>query len=462
MKNLTEGSTGKLLISFTIPVLFGILFQQFYFTVDLMIVGKFVGATALAAVGTTNSVSFLVLGLCNGLCVGFAIPVSQKFGQKDMEGLRRFVANIVWLCLIFSIVITVPVTIFAGNILRLMRVPEETFELALQYMRVIFIGIPATLLYNIEASVLRALGDSRLPLYFLIFSSVLNIGLDLALILWAHMGVAGAAVATVVSQLISGILCLLVILRRYRVLHPGKKEWGIRKAECVRLLSMGLPTGLQFSVTAIGSILLQSSVNVLGSDYMAAFSAGERIRCLFCCFFDAQAGAAATFTGQNVGAGKLDRVHAATRWNMGIAMIFSAVSFGAICFLGRPMLSMFLDQEDPMMDRILEYGQKLLLINGASFPLLASVNVIRSNIQGMGYSSLSVCSGIMELAGRSAVAMYLVPRIGFTAACIAGPAAWLLANMFLYPAYFIRLRQMEKRRDRLKAFEKLSSAADEE
>ena len=272
VKDLTVGSPMKLILSFMLPLLFGLLFQQFYSMVDTVVVGKFLGVDALAGVGSTGSINFMVLGLCNGICAGFAIPVAQKFGQKDFEGLRRFVGNMIWLGTVIALIVTLATTTLCASILRWMDTPEETFSFAYDYIWVIFLGIPATMLYNLLSGIIRSLGDSRTPLYFLIFSSLLNVALDLLFIVRFHMGVSGAGAATLLSQLVSGLLCLGYMAKNFPILHLSHGDLMPDKRYIRHLLAMGLPMGMQYSITAIGSILLQTSVNTLGSSAMAAMA----------------------------------------------------------------------------------------------------------------------------------------------------------------------------------------------
>ena len=263
----------KLILGFMLPMLLGLLFQQFYNMVDTIVVGQFLGVNALAGVGSTGSVNFLVLGFCMGVCAGFAIPVAQKFGEKDFDGLRKFVGNTIWLGIGFAAVMTTATCLLCGNILQWMNTPDTVFKEAYDYIFVIFLGIPVTFLYNILSGFIRSLGDSKSPVVILIISSILNVGLDLLFILVFDMGVAGAGWATVLAQLISGIACLVYMIKRFDILHLSRKDLKPDAYSMSRLCAMGVPMGLQYSITAIGSILLQSAVNSLGETYMAAVTA---------------------------------------------------------------------------------------------------------------------------------------------------------------------------------------------
>ena len=244
-KDMTQGAPMKLILGFSVPLLFGFLFQQFYSVVDTVIVGRFLGVNALAGVGSTGSVNFLIIGFCMGVCNGFAIPLAHKFGAKDYAGLRQFTANSMWLSIAFAAVMTLVTSLLCGKILELMKTPGDIFEHAYSYILIIFIGIPATYLYNMLSGIIRAMGDSKTPLVFLTLSSLLNIVLDLVCIINLDMGVAGAAVATVVSQGISGLLCLLYMVKKFPLLHIQKEEWKMNPSHMATLCGMGIPMGLQ-------------------------------------------------------------------------------------------------------------------------------------------------------------------------------------------------------------------------
>ncbi len=286
-KDMTTGSPMKLILSFLIPMLFGLLFQQLYNMVDTIIVGKYLGVNALAAVGSTGSINFMIIGFCVGVCSGFAIPVAQKFGEKNEVALRRFVANGGWLALIFAVVMTAVVCVLCRNILIWMNTPADIIDGAYSYIFIIFLGIPATYLYNILSGIIRSLGDSTTPLFFLLVSSIMNIFLDFFTILVLHMGVAGAAWATVISQGVSGVLCLLYMRKKFAILKMQGDEWKPDKNAMMTLCGMGIPMGLQYSITAIGSVILQTAVNSLGSVAVASVTAGGKISMFFCCPFDA-------------------------------------------------------------------------------------------------------------------------------------------------------------------------------
>ena len=436
VRDLTVGSPMKLVLSFMLPLLFGLLFQQFYSMVDTVVVGKFLGVDALAGVGSTGSVNFLVLGLCNGVCAGFAIPVAQKFGQKDFDGLRRFVGNMVWLGTAIALIVTLATTALCDPILRWMDTPEETFSYAYDYIWVIFLGIPATMLYNLLSGIIRSLGDSKTPLVFLILSSLLNVALDVLFIVGFRMGVAGAGWATLLSQLISGLLCLGLIIKRFPLLHLRRDDLRFRGVYARHLLNMGLPMGLQYSITAIGSILLQTAVNGLGANAMAAVTAGSKVYMLCACPYDAIGTTAATFAGQNLGAGKPERIHQGVRACTILGVIYAAVIFLAMYLWGSQLCLMFLDTKDAAaVASIGALSRQFLLINLAFFVPLLFVNLLRFTIQGLGFSEFAVFAGVFEMLARGVFGLCLVPWLGFPAVCYASPAAWVMADLFLFPAY---------------------------
>ena len=431
-KDMTEGPPLKLILGFFIPMLFGLLFQQLYNMADTIIVGKFLGVKALAAVGSTGSINFMIIGFCLGVCSGFAIPVAQKFGEKNMKALRRFVANSGWLAAIFAVVMTFAVCIFCRDILVLMQTPEDIIEGAYSYIFVIFLGIPATYLYNLLSCTIRSLGDSTTPLIFLVFSSVVNVLRDLFTILVLDMGVAGAGWATITAQAVSGILCLIYMRRKFTILKMDEEEWKPDRHYMKILCNMGIPMGLQYSITAIGSVILQTSVNSLGSMAVASVTAGSKISMFFCCPFDALGSTMATYGGQNVGARKLDRIDKGLKAGTLIGCIYAVAAFAVLLFMGQWVALMFVD---PGETEILKNTQLFLIANSLFFIPLLGVNVVRFMIQGLGYPRLAILAGVCEMAARSFVGFCLVPLFGYLAVCIANPVAWIAADLFLIPAY---------------------------
>ena len=432
-KDMTSGSTMKLILGFAVPLLMGMLFQQVYSLVDTIIVGRFLGVSALAAVGATGSINFLIVGFCQGICNGFALPVAQRFGAKDYDGLRKYVGNSAVLSIIFGGAITLITVIACRPILELMQTPADIIDLSYHYIVVIFAGIPAIMLYNILSAYLRSLGDSITPVIFLVLSAGLNIGLDLLFIVPFHWGVFGAAFATVLSQAVSGILCLILIIKKFDLLHLKREDWKLDWGYSRYLLIMGLPMGLQYSITAIGSVILQASVNTLGSTAVASMTAGSRISMFVVCPFDALGSTMATFGGQNVGAGRLDRLGRGLRSAVILGAIYSALILVVLIFFGRNLILLFVSAKEAA---VIAQAKQFLVTNAAFYLMLALVNIVRFLIQGMGFSGFAVFAGVFEMVARTLVGLVFVPIFGFTAACSANPLAWIFADCFLIPAFF--------------------------
>ncbi len=433
-KDLTTGSPMRLILGFTIPTLFGMLFQQFYNLVDTMIVGQLLGSRALAAVGATGSINFLVIGFCMGLCGGFVIPVAQRMGAGDHSQMRRYVANAAWLSGLFSVVLAAATSMLCRQILTLMHTPADIFEQSYHYILVIFIGIPSVFLYNLLAGVIRSLGDSKTPVYFLALSSGLNILLDFIFILCFHTGVAGAAIATVLSQTLSGMACLLYMCKKYPILRMTREERQLDKRSCKVLCAMGIPMGLQYSITAIGSIVLQSAVNTLGSTYVAAVAAGSKLYQLIACPFDAMGAAMATYCGQNVGAWKLDRLGQGVRSCALLGLIYSVLALGAMLLFAPACAMLFLNPGEAELELLRNLTCQYIITMSAFFFPLSLVNIVRFSIQGMGFSTFAILAGVLEMGARTVMGQIFVPMLGYTAACFASPAAWISADLFLIPA----------------------------
>ena len=430
---MTSGSTMKLILGFAVPLLMGMLFQQVYSLVDTIIVGRFLGVSALAAVGATGSINFLIVGFCQGICNGFTLPVAQRFGAKDYDGLRKYVGNSAVLAIIFGGAITLITVIACRPILELMQTPSDIIDLSYNYIVVIFAGIPAIMLYNILSAYLRSLGDSVTPVIFLVISAGLNIGLDLLFIVTFKWGVFGAAFATVLSQAVSGILCLILIIKKFDILHLKRDDWKLDWDYTRYLLIMGLPMGLQYSITAIGSVILQSSVNTLGSTAVASMTAGSRISMFVVCPFDALGSTMATFGGQNVGAGRLDRLGRGLRSAVTLGAIYSALILVVLIFFGRDLILLFVNASEVT---VIAQAKQFLVTNAAFYLMLALVNIVRFLIQGMGFSGFAVFAGVFEMVARALVGLVFVPIFGFIAACFASPLAWIFADCFLIPAFF--------------------------
>lgn len=432
-----------LILNFTFPLLLGNLLQQTYSLVDAAIVGRFLGIDALASVGASTSVVFLILGFCNGCCGGFSIPVAQKFGARDYVTMRRYVSVSLKLAAVMSVSVAIITSLLCGFILRSMQTPENIFQGAYIYLLITFIGVPCTFFYNLFSCIIRALGDSKTPFWFLLFSTVLNIVLDLFFIVTLGWGVAGAGIATVLSQGVSALLCYIYMYRKFDILRTEPSDRLFRKDLAGQLMSIGVPMGLQFSITAIGSIMLQSANNALGTACVAAFTAAMRIKMFVMCPLDAlgMAMAMATYSGQNYGAGKPDRIwmgiKSATLMMIEYCVVIAIIMWG---FADKFALLFISPEETEIMkDTVL-----FLHINTSFFILLGSLSILRYSIQGVGYTRLSMFSGVSEMIARVLVSLILVPALKFRGVCLGDPTAWLFANLFLVPAFIYVYRQLKE------------------
>ena len=442
VKDMTNGSPSKHILGFAVPMLFGMLFQQFYNLVDTIIVGKTLGVEALAGVGATGSINFMIIGFCMGVCNGFVIPVAQCFGAKKPADLRKYVFNGYICSIVFAIVLTLASVIFCRRILIIMNTPADIIDHAYNYIVVIFIGIPTVFLYNMVSGVIRSLGDSKTPVVFLVLSSIINVVLDFFLILVCKMGVAGAGWATVTSQLISGLTCLIYMYKKYDILKGDKSERVLDRRFITNLCMNGVPMGLQYSITAIGSTILQAAVNTLGSTYVAAMTAGSKMFNFTCCPFDALGSTMATYAGQNVGAAKIKRLGQGVRSAMIIGSVYSALSLIALYFTTDYIALLFVNASETT---IIALTRQFILASACFYIPLTGVNVVRICIQGMGFSVFAISAGILEMIGRAFAAIILIPSIGFMGACLASPIAWIAADAFLFPAFIHCAKKLNAR-----------------
>ena len=432
-KDMTAGTPGKIIFNFTMPIFIGNIFQQFYNMADTVIVGKFVGNAALAAVGACGTLVFLIIGFLQGVTAGFTVVTAQHFGAGNMKAMKKSVASGAVLTGIVTVILTLLSMISMAKVLHLMNTPSDMYGEAYGYIMVICGGIVAQALYNYLASVLRALGDSKRPLYFLVIAALLNIVLDLVFIIAFHMGTAGAAYATVISQAVSGILCLIYMKKKFEILHMHHEETRISGRHIYILCKMGVPMGLQYSITAIGSVVIQTAINSLGSIAVASVTAGQKIGMFFCCPFDALGGTMATYAGQNAGAGKVDRIRQGVRSATLIGGIYSIAACIVLTVFGGVIPLLFVDASETV---VIHQAHQFLTFNSLFYIPLTIVNVWRFTIQGMGYSLLAILAGVCEMIARAMVGFLLVPIFGYIIICFASPLAWLLADAFLIPAFF--------------------------
>lgn len=440
-KDMTQGNPLSLILKFALPLLAGNLLQQGYNLADAAIVGRFLGTNALASVGSSSSVQFLVLGFCIGVCCGFCIPVAQKFGAKDYSMMRRFVYNSYILTSIVAVVLTVVCALLCTQILQVLSTPRDIFSDSYIYLLIIFLGIPFTLLYNLTSGIMRAVGDSRTPFLFLAFSAVSNIFLDLFCITVLHWGVAGAAIATIASQAMSGCLCLFYIMKKYPVLHLEKEECRVDADRMKILTIMGFPMGLQYSITAIGSMVMQSANNNLGSLYASAFTAASRLKMFMMCPFDALATAVSTFCSQNLGAKKVQRIKKGLAQGVSMGIAYGIVAGLGLIFFGREMSLLFVSAAETA---VLDASGRLLYCSGFFYWALGILNVVRLCTQGLGYSGRAVFSGVVEMIARIVVCVCLMPMLGFNAICYADQTAWVAAVLYIVPTCLYCVKKIEK------------------
>ncbi len=442
INDMTVGSPTRDIIKFAVPLVGGYILQQMYLIIDAAIVGQFIGVDALAAVGASSSIMFLIMGFCNGSCAGFAIPVAQEFGAKDYSKMRAYVANAIRIVTVIAVVITIITAIFCERILKIVNTPDDIFHDAYLFLILNFLAIPFTMAYNILSGFIRALGDSKQPFYFLIASSLLNIGLDFILIMGLGMGVEGAGIATMLSQLFAAVLCWIYIKKRMQILIPTGKERAYNDKMTGRLLMNGIPMGMQFSITAIGTIMLQSANNALGTVYVASFTAAMRVKYLFTCVFENIGVAMATYCGQNIGAQKLERIKLGIISAMKITMVYFLFTFIIIYPFADKMMLLFVQSGET---EIIANASLYMRMSSYFFPALGTLTVMRYSLQGLGYSNLSVMSGVMEMIARCMVSLWLVPTFHFLGVCYGDPTAWIAADLFLIPAIYFVYKRLKRK-----------------
>ena len=432
-RDMTKGSPTRIILGFTLPLFLGNVFQQFYNMADTIIVGQFVGTGALAAVGSTGTIMFLITGFATGLGTGFTILTAQRFGAGDMKGMRRSVFTAAVLTVIVSVLVTAVSVIFMHPLLDLMQTPADIYDDAYAYIIVIMWGLAAQMLYNLLSALLRAIGNSKMPLYFLILAAALNVILDLVFIINFKMGTAGAAYATVISQGVSGLLCLLYIVKAVPIFRLSRRDMVMDGKMMAEQLKVGLPMALQFSITAIGSIMVQTSLNMLGSTLVAAYTAAGKIEQILTQAYVALGTAMANYSAQNVGAGDIPRIRqgfrAATIWGS----VYSVAAGVLIMTVGKYLTYLFVSEDAAML---LDSVDLYLKCIGFFFIPLNIVNAYRNGLQGLGYGLLPMTAGVAELAGRGVIAVISARYSSYFGICMAGPAAWVLAGGLLVVLYF--------------------------
>lgn len=443
--NMTTGNPVSLILKFTLPLLVGNIFQQLYNMVDTIIVGNFVGTTALAAVGSTGTIMFMLFSLSVGLTSGFTVLTSQRFGADDYEGTRRSFSNGVILSMIISILLTIGSLLVLNPVLQMMNTPSDMYSDAYNYISVICLGTIASVFYNLFSSYLRAIGNSKIPLYVLVFSSILNVILDLLFIIVFKMGTAGAAWATDIAQGISAILCLIYIYKNVPILVPTKEMWKLDMDYSKRQLSIGLPMCVQFAITASGTMIMQTAINMFGSVAVAAFTATSKIGNILTQGFTSAGQTITKYCGQNAGKDDIDRIQSGTRSAMLISGIY-AVAIGGIAVLALPLLIQLFFESGADLTTMMPYARTYMYLCASFYIPLAMIFVYRNAIQGCGYGAPSMILGFAELVARLVMAFISMKVGSYLLAVACDPAAWLVAGILAYIIFRVILKDMRSRR----------------
>ena len=440
--DMTKGNPLTLIAKFAIPLFLGNIFQQLYNMADSAIVGQKLGVDALTSVGASTSILFLIFGFAIGTCAGFGIPVAQRFGAGDYKSMRRFVINSFYLAAALAVILMAVTSSCTRQILIMMHTPDKLLDAASSYLFIIFLGLPFTVLYNQSASMERALGDSKTPFIYLVVSAVINVGLDFLFIFGFDMGVEGAAIATVIAQGISSILCTVSLFRNFKELRNIRQDIAPNKRSLLTLAGMGFPMGLQCSVTAIGSILLQIAVNGLDLVYISAYTIALKIKQLFIPEFDSLGTALATYVGQNYGAGKFDRIYKGIFKSMIIAGAFYIVAFCANVFGGELLIRIFVKASETA---VIAASYKYIFIDAVMMFLLALLFIFRYTIQGVGRSLTAMVAGGFEMVARLSMSLWVIPVFGWGAACVTDPLAWGSAMLYCMILCFVILGREKKK-----------------
>ena len=439
--DMTKGNAIKEIIFFAFPLLIGNVFQQVYSIVDTMVAGYNLGDNAIAAIGATSSLYSLILNFAIGMNSGFALVVTQNFGAHDRKRFASSVSAMIILNAVIGIVMTVLSLVFISPILHLLNTPEAIFNQSRDYITYICAGMLATIAYNMFSGILRAVGNSRTSLYFLIVSTVLNIGLDCLFIIVFGLGVKGAAVATVIAQLISAILCGIYVFKSYRDLMPKKEDWKLEKETVREMLAMGSSMALMFCVVDLGSVIFQGAINTLGEHYIAAYTSARRLIVIFMQPMVTLASAYSTFTGQNWGAGEKLRIKQALfkvlAIEVGMSLVFCAVIFA----FGSYMVSFTTGTDDPF---IVSNAILSMRIHGSCFWALGILFCLRMSMQALGQKVIPVFSSIIELCMKIVSALVFIPQLGYLGSCITEPVTWIIMMVFLMAGYLIKCTRILK------------------
>lgn len=444
--DLTAGKPLRKIILFTIPIFIGNVFQQLYSMVDAIIVGQTINNDALAGVGATGAISFLIIGFVQGLTAGFAVKTSQLFGAKDDEGVRRSIASSILLGAVLTVVLTAVSVVTTMPLLKLMQTPDDIIGYSYDYIVTIYWGLIATVFYNLGSSVLRAIGDSRTPLVFLVVAAVLNVGLDFLFIVAFKMGVAGAGWATVLSQGVSAIGCFAFLFARFKRFRIRGRHFANPLMFYWQHMAIGLPMALQFSITSIGMMVQQTALNKLGSVAVTAYTAASKIDNLATQSLYALGSTVATYCGQNYGAGQFSNIRKGVRYSMAIGVVCALVGLAFVTLGAEPMTKLF---SSDVTDEIMDMSKQYLLWQGGFYIFLAIIFVYRDALQGIGRSALTMVGGMLEVAGRVFASLVFAKHFGFAGICASNPTAWVFVDIFLVIAYVVILHRILKKRRQL-------------
>ncbi len=439
--SLTKGNPIKGIIVFSIPLFLGNIFQQIYTLSDTLIVGRAVGVNALAAVGATSGLSGLIIGFAQGMTVGLSILTAQEFGNGDLRSVKRSFASSIWICITMSIVLTIIGVSLVRPLLVLMQTPKVLLDGAETFIGIMFMGLSVTMFYNLFANMLRSLGNSQAPLFFLIVAAITNVVLDIVLVIGLHMGIAGAGIATVTAQLLSCVLCILYIRRQIPELSLSREDMKIDKEMIKSELKLGMPMGFQSSIISIGSIILQVSLNQLGPNSIAAYTAAGKIDSLATQPMVSLGITMATFTAQNYGAKNYDRILVGIRQCLIATVSFSIVIAAVIILNSHALVNLFIGNSAPQVTHL---AHTYFLVVSTSYFLLSILFVVRYALQGLGRSFAPTMAGVAELVSRIFVGVVLVPQFGFIGACFASPLAWLASVAVLIVSFTKTMRDLRK------------------
>lgn len=441
MRDLTQGGILKTILLFTFPILIANLFQQFYTIVDTVIVGNVLGIRELAAMGATSSLSFLVVGFVTGMTNGFSIVVARDYGSGDRSAMKKSIAGTLLLGCLVAVLMTVVSLLLLDPILRLIQTPADIFDDAKGYIEVIFAGMLVTMLYNVAASVLRAVGDSRTPLYFLVVAALLNIVLDLVFLKNLGFGVEGAAYATILSQGVSVVLSYGYIFWKCQNIIPAGGDFRLGKERTKELLAQGFSMGLQSAFVAVGSVAIQSAVNGLDTVVVAAHTAARKLDEMMMIPMITLGTASATFAGQNIGAGRVDRVRKGFAQCMLVCVAWSVLSVVGVLFFADEAVGLLVNHSDPAAGEVIAIASRYLQFNFLFFFALGAVFLYRDILQGMGSSLAPVASSFIELFVKIITVLFLTPHIGYNGVIVCEPIAWVLCTILLAVVFRKESRQ---------------------